>query len=176
MFQKIKEKLIVIYRFSLFAILILFHGEIAFAQSAATVQAVSKPRVHLVVMGGNDCPPCVAWRQFELPKLQKTEVFNAVTFDYVTKGIRSSVPSSIFLPANVKPYKELLDIANAGNPGSPQVALLVDGKVYDYYFGTRTAEVVEKMLLAASNGTPYPMEKRCLELQKNLVRSCAKPA
>ena len=26
--------------------------------------------VQLVWMGGNDCPPCVAWRRDELPKLQ----------------------------------------------------------------------------------------------------------
>ena len=126
-------------------------------------QADPNRPVHLIWMGGNDCPPCVAWRATELPKLKATEAFRESRFSYVVKSIRSTVPSATFLPEEVKPYKADLDAANNGRSGSPQAVLLVDGKVYDYFTGTRTAEQVEAMLKAARAGGAYPF-KRCLKL------------
>ncbi len=120
-------------------------------------------KVQLVWMGGNDCPPCVAWRKDELPKLQNLGEFKNVTFSYVTKVIRSTVPASIFLPQEVKPFKDKLDYASARRIGSPQAALLVDGEVFDYFHGTRSAEEIESMLFAVRTGTKYPF-KRCLKM------------
>lgn len=42
--------------------------------------AVDPPSIHIVYLGGPDCPPCVAWRATELPKLEKTTAFQSVKF------------------------------------------------------------------------------------------------
>ena len=102
------------------------------------------------------------WRRFELPKLEKTEVFSKIQFSYVIKGITSGVPSAMFLLGDVKPYKDMLDTASGGNSGSPQAALLVNGQIYDYWFGTRDAQQLEKMLLAILGTEKYPFE-RCVK-------------
>jgi hypothetical protein len=129
--------------------------------------------IHMVVMGGNDCPPCVAWRGLELPKLQQTAAFKAIRFSYVAKAVKSPVPSSMFLPDEVKPYKARLDEASSGRSGSPQVAIIVNGEIYDYYFGTRSAKEVEQMILAIKDGGKYPF-RRCLKRDKSA--QCAVPA
>jgi hypothetical protein len=128
-----------------------------FAQSP-----ISPPTIQLIWMGGNDYPPCVAWRKDELPKLQKSDEFKGVTFSYVTKVIRSTVPASFFLPPEVKPYKDKLDYASSGRGGSPQAAVIVNGEVFDYFHKTRSAAEIEAMLLAVRNNTKYPFE-RCLK-------------
>jgi hypothetical protein len=130
-------------------------------------------KVHIVYMGGNDCPPCRAWRATELPKLEKTEAFKRAQFTHVEKLIKSSVPPAFFLPAEVRPYKDQLDEASSGMIGSPQTAILVDGKVYDYYWGTRTAPEVERMLNSIYDGKPYPFE-RCVKRESQT--KCAKKA
>ncbi len=56
------------------------------------------PEIILVNMGGNDCPPCVSWRMFELPKLQATEAFRSITFVHVEKSIKSTVPPPLLPP------------------------------------------------------------------------------
>lgn len=125
--------------------------------------------VHLIYMGGNDCPPCVAWRKDELPKLKQAGVFQLVKFSFVTKSISSPVPARFFLPSEAKPHKEKLDLASNGISGSPQFAVFVNGEVFDYYTSTRPADFVEKMLVAAESDKPYPM-KRCLK--KDAFRTC----
>ena len=119
-------------------------------------------RILIVYMGGNDCPPCVRWRANDLPRLKTTEAFRSVAFSYVQKTIQSAVPPTMFLPDEVKPLKSQLDAASGGRGGSAQVAIVVDGQLYDYYFGVRSAEEVEQMILAIRNGTKYPFE-RCLK-------------
>lgn len=136
-------------------VLVGYDAPVAFAQSPASL-----PTVQLIWMGGNDCPPCVAWRKDELPKLQKSEEFKGITFSYVTKVIRSTVPASLFLPAEVKPYKDKLDYASSGRGGSPQAALIVNGEVFDYFHKTRSAAEIEAMLYAVRTNTKYPF-KRC---------------
>jgi hypothetical protein len=141
--------------------------------SALMAQAVGHPaNVHLIWMGGNDCPPCVAWRAQELPKLEQTEVFKTITFSYVPKTIKSSVPPAFFLPEIVKPLKAKLDTASAGRAGSPQAAVVVNGEVYDYFFGARSAQDMEQMLRAARDGGKYPFP-RCLRLDAGSSRRCA---
>ena len=135
---------------------------LAAASLAACAALAEPPKVHIIYMGGNDCPPCRAWRAQELPKLEKTEAFKRVKFSYVEKLIRSGVPPSIFLSSDVKPYKDQLDEASNGIVGSPQTAILVDGKVYDYYFGVRKAKDMERMLNAIHDGKAYPFA-RCLK-------------
>ena len=129
---------------------------------ARAQEAVVPSSVHFIWMGGNDCPPCVAWRQTELPKLQRSPEFSAIRFSYVTKAIRSPVPPSFFLPSEVKPYKDKLDFASSGRDGSPQAAVIVNGEVFDYFQGTRTAEEIESMLAAIRMGRPYPFD-RCIK-------------
>lgn len=142
----------------------------ALAQTPAKPQ--SAPSVHLVWMGGNDCPPCVNWRLFEKPKLDKSPYFQSIQFSYVIKVIRSPVPPRFFLPEDVKMYKERLDAASGGMTGSPQAALLVNGEVYDYFWGTRTAEEIEQMLVSVRTGSAYPFQ-RCVKRTQN--KSCASP-
>ena len=132
------------------------------------------PQIHLIYFGGPDCPPCVAWRQDELPKLEKTEAFKAIKFSYVRKTVGSSIPSSFFLPDEVKPYKDKLYYASSGRGGSPQAALMVNGEVYHYLVNVRTAEQYERMILAAQNGTEFPggrctrrgKDRECVEAVK----------
>jgi hypothetical protein len=114
------------------------------------------PKIHMVYMGGNDCPPCVAWRAFELPKLKTTDAFKSIQFSHVDKTIRSAAPPAFWLPEEVKPYKDKLDVAGNRRGGSAQTAILVNGEVYDYYWGTRTAEQIEKMIVSIQSKTKYP--------------------
>jgi hypothetical protein len=139
----------------------------------ALAQSPDPLAVHLVHMGGNDCPPCVAWRLNELPKLEQSEIFKSIQFSYVTKPIRSAVPASFFLPAEVKPLKDKLDIASGGGTGSPQGALIVGGEVVDYWFGARSAADIEDMIVAVKTGGKYPF-KRCV--QRGPKWSCVKAA
>lgn len=131
--------------------------------TSTEASAQTAPSVQFVWMGGNDCPPCVAWRKDELPKLEKSEEFKGIAFSYVNKVIRSSVPASFFLPAEVKPYKDKLDYASSGRGGSPQAALIVNGEVFDYFHKARSAVDIEAMLYAVRNNTKYPFS-RCLKV------------
>lgn len=144
---------------------ILSSAVLAASFMASAVQAA--PAIHIVYMGGPDCPYCVEWTRTELPKLRKTQAFQSIQFSSVTKLIRSPVPLSVFLPAEVKPYKDKLDKASGGLSGSPHFAVLVDGQIHDYFLGTRPAETFEKMIVSIQTGAPYPAdEPRCLQLGK----------
>lgn len=134
---------------------------LAFAAAAAMAQGTRPREIHIIYMGGDDCPPCVSWRINELPRLRQSEIFRAVRFTQVDKSIRSAVPPAWLLPDEVKPYKEQLDRAGGRNIGSPQTAILVNGKVYDYFRGARAAPDIENMLIAIRDGTPYPYP-RCV--------------
>lgn len=134
-------------------------------------------RVEMIYFGGNDCPPCVAWRGVELPKLKNMEAFRNVDFTHVYKTVMSTVPAESFLPDHVKPYKSKLDAASGSNRGSAQTAIVVDGEVFDYYYGTRTADDIAARLVAIKRGGAYPYE-RCLELRNgyNATRGqCVRP-
>lgn len=122
-----------------------------------------EPDVHIIWMGGADCPPCVAWRRDELPKLMTSTEFQRVKFTYVTKTIKSAVPIRFFLPDEIKPYKDKLDVASAGVTGSPQAAIMVNGEIYDYFRGVRTAKEFENMLGTIRTGGEYPF-KRCIKV------------
>jgi len=147
--------------------------DVQITRGAPAAAAHPSADIHMVVMGGNDCPPCVAWRGLELPKLRATPAFQSIRFSYVVKVITSSVPSAMFLPDEVKPYKAQLDDASSLRTGSPQVAILVDGRLYDYYFGTRSAEEVVQMIRAILDGGAYPFQ-RCLK--RGVDRQCRRPA
>lgn len=134
-------------------------------------------RVEMIYFGGNDCPPCVAWRGVELPKLKNMEGFRNVDFTHVYKTVMSTVPAESFLPDHVKPYKSKLDAASGSNRGSAQTAIVVDGEVFDYYYGTRSADDIAARLVAIKRGGAYPYE-RCLELRNgyNATRGqCVRP-
>jgi hypothetical protein len=131
-----------------------------FAAGLAGAQPAARD-IHLIHMGGDDCPPCVQWRSAELPKLQRTPVFASIRFSYVRKPVRGSVPAAHLLPEEVRPLKPLLDAASGGNTGSPQTAIVVDGRVHDYYFGARSAADMEQMLLAIRERSAYPFP-RCV--------------
>lgn len=132
------------------------------------------PDIHFIWMGGNDCPPCVSWRAIELPKLQRSEEFKGIRFSYVVKAIKSPIPSKVFLPPEVAPLKEKLDEASGGRAGSPKAALVVNGEVYDFFQGTRSAEQIVSMIQATRTGAKYPF-KRCLRAAAN-SRACDIPA
>ena len=152
-----------IYLASAIAVFTILHLNIANAQASADQKT---PKIHLVWMGGNDCPPCVAWRREELPKLEESSEFKSVQFSYVTKVIKSPVPPRIFLPSEVKPLMEKLDFASNGMAGSPQAALFVNGEIYDYFTGTRSAETILKMITAIKDDKPYPFS-RCIKISRS---------
>lgn len=146
-------------------------GALSLTGPVSSQQSATGTRdIHLIWMGGNDCPPCRVWRALELPKLKESSEFQQIKYSYVTKAIGSSVPSNMFLPAEVRPYKDLLDTASGGIPGSPQAAVIVDGQVYDYFRGVRSAEEIESMLKAIRTGGNYPFN-RCVRMSAQ-TRSC----
>ncbi len=146
-----------------------------FGQEAAPAAEPAAPAplsIHVVYMGGNDCPGCVAWRATELPRLQASPVFKRIRFSMVTKLLRATVPPTFFLPDEVKPLKAMLDQANGGFGGSPQVAVVVNGELRDYYFGTRSAAQIERMVRSLERARPYPFTA-CMKLNKS--GGCAEP-
>lgn len=148
------------------------------AVQTGTPSATPRPgKIQMIYFGGNDCPPCVAWRGLELPKLRATEMFRQVEFTHVYKSVMSTVPSGAFLPEHVRPFKEKLDVASSHNRGSSQTAIVVDGEVFDYYYGSRSADEIAPRLAAILAGGRYPFE-RCLELRNgfNATRGqCVRP-
>ena len=120
------------------------------------------PKIHIIWMGGDDCPSCREWRFKELPKLEQSPEFKKVKFTYVQKPIKSSVPARFFLPDDVAEYKDKLDKAGAGHAGSPQVAIMVNGELFDYFLIPRKAVDFEKMLVAIRTGAQYPFS-RCIQ-------------
>lgn len=120
------------------------------------------PKIHIIWMGGDDCPGCREWRTKELPKLEQSPEFKKAKFTYVQKSIKSAVPARFFLPDEVAVYKDKLDKASAGHAGSPQVAIMVNDEVFDYFWIPRKAVDFEKMLVAIHSGAQYPFS-RCLE-------------
>lgn len=142
----------------------MFRHAIAAFTLVLSPLAAAEPKIHIIYMGGNDCPPCRAWRAKELPKLETTTAFQKIRFTYVEKLIGSAVPPSMFLPSEAKPFKAQLDEAGNGLVGSPQTAVFVDGKIYDYYFGTRNAEQIETMIVTILQGSKYPFQ-RCVKRQ-----------
>jgi hypothetical protein len=149
-----------------------FLAAIVLVGTVRSVEAGNDPRTVIFVhMGGNDCPPCVAWRANELPKLQASEQFRKIRFAYVVKTIKAPVPPAAFLPPELRPFKDQLDFASGGRGGSPHQAFIVDGKVYDYWFGPKGAEEIEAAVTAILDGTRYP-HRRCLKRTGGGDRSC----
>lgn len=143
------------------------------AAPATPITAAFKASGHdtyLVYMGGNDCPPCRAWRGVELPKLRASPEFAYIKFFFVTKAVPASVPPAMFLPDEVRPFKAILDEASSGAPGSPQTAVIVDGKVYDYFYGARDASDIVRLLHAIRTDIPYPAG-RCKKMA-GIGRAC----
>ena len=138
------------------------------------LRPVDPSRIRFIHMGGNDCPPCVVWRGLELPKLEKSANFQQSKFSYVTKTIKSPIPSEIFLPAEVKPLKTKLEYASGGTSGSPHQVLIVNDEVYDYWFGARDAHVIEAKIASIINGTKYP-DERCTRMRSVAKGSCSNP-
>ena len=54
---------------------------VALAQAAPP-----QPDIHLIWMGGDDCPPCKAWRTTELPQLLAAPDFKGVRFSGYCSG------------------------------------------------------------------------------------------
>ena len=144
-------------------------GALAAAQAAA-----DKPVIDFVNMGGNDCPPCIAWRATELPKLQAMPEFRDMRYWHVVKSVPSTVPPGFFFPSEIKHLQPLLKEASSGATGSPQQAIVVNGKVVDYWFGTGKGDAADlaAMVRAIQQGKPLP-RRTCLQLETS--RSCKTP-
>lgn len=114
--------------------------------------------IDFVNMGGNDCGPCKSWRKLELPKLQAMPEYAHIRYHYVTKAINSAVPSAFFFPEASKHLQPALAEAGNGRTGSPQQAILVNGKVVDYWWGTGLgdAQVLAEIFRALHAGQPMP--------------------
>jgi hypothetical protein len=143
-----------------------------FAQAAKPAPATLV--IDIVHMGGNDCPPCVEWRRTELPKLQAAPEFKTIRFTHVTKSVRSAVPPALFFPSEVKHLQPVLKEASNGISGSPQQAILVNGKVVDYWFGAGKGEAdkLVAMVRAIQAGKTLP-RPTCQKLKTS--SSCQTP-
>ena len=140
------------------------------ATTTVSVSAQENQRIHIVYMGGIDCPPCNFWRATEYPKFATTDVFKRIRYTHVEKTIRSSVPPKFFLPQDVKHLKDKLDYAANGMSGSPHTVIMLDGEVFDYKWGTYSASELEERLLAIESGKPYSFP-RCV--QRRTQGACA---
>ncbi|TWO71003.1 hypothetical protein FN976_11795 [Caenimonas sedimenti] len=122
--------------------------------------------IDIVNMGGNDCPPCVTWRQTELPKLQAAPEFKSIRYTHVTKSITSAVPPGFFFPSGSQHLQPALKEASNGLSGSPQQAILVNGRLVDYWFGTGKGEAgkLVEMVRAIQEGKGLP-RPTCLKLK-----------
>lgn len=134
----------------------------------------SAKKVEFVAMGGNDCPPCVVWRAVELPKLQALPEWKMMNYHYVTKAIQTPVPSAAFFPAESRHLQPVLAEASNGWSGSPHQAIVVDGKVVDYWTGTYkgAAPDIAALVRAIHEGKPLP-RATCAQLDTRT--SCKKP-
>ncbi len=143
---------------------------------SSALQAQTQAQITLVHMGGNDCPPCVWWRGHDLPKLMASPVFSGVRYVYITKSIRSQVPPAFFFPADAKDLHAPLAEASGGQTGSPHQAILVNGKVVDYWWGSNkgSAEELLQIITALKADKPYP-RPACLKLDSSSARKCALP-
>ena len=143
---------------------LLFGFANAHGQSSSAIEPTQPiKRIHVVYFGGNDCPPCVAFRASEFPKFASSVEFSGVIWSNVTKSVGSAVPSSFFLPSEVKPLRDALLQATGGNAGSAQVVIFVDRKVHDVFWGSRDAGFYQKAVRSiTANSEPYPGE-RCTE-------------
>ncbi len=136
---------------SSFAFGLLANSQAQPASATTSTGPKREPDIHLVWMGGDDCPPCKSWRLHELPLLRSSPVFRAVRFIYVDKPVRSSVPPAQYLPQEIRPFKNKLDQASGGRIGSPQAFLLVSGEVYEFFREARYAADIIEMILEARN-------------------------
>ena len=127
-------------------------------------QAISLKRITFVHTGGNDCPPCRAWRATEFRKLEQSPLFKEIRYFYVSKAIESPFPPpEQFLPDDLRPLRAKLAHATGGRNGSPQQMLLVDGEVYDYWVGSPLdAEQILVRIAAIAKGNDYP-GRRCVQ-------------
>jgi hypothetical protein len=161
-----------LHRFSLIATTLLLPAAAAFAQQAPATPM----QIDLVAFGGNDCPPCMLWRGLELPKLQAMPEYKLLRYTHVTKSIQSPVPAAFFFPSEIRHLQPVLKEASNGYSGSPHQAILVNGKVVDYWFGTGSgksdAHAIAAVVRAIHDGTPMP-RKTCLKLKTQTT--CAEP-
>ncbi|HEY8359505.1 MAG TPA: hypothetical protein VIL30_18800 [Ramlibacter sp.] len=86
--------------------------------------------------------------------------WNMMTYHFVTKSVQTPVPAATYFPAESKHLQPALAEAGNGWGGSPQQAILVDGKVVDYWWGSATgkgsAADVAAMVRAIHEGKPLP--------------------
>jgi hypothetical protein len=124
----------------------------------AAAGAQQQVQIDFVNMGGNDCGPCKSWRKLELPKLQAMPEFAHIRYHYVTKSIKAPVPPAFFFPSESKHLQPALAEAGNGRTGSPQQAILVNGKVVDYWWGTGLgdAQALAEIIRTIKAGEAYP--------------------
>ena len=149
----------------------LFFAAVLACAPAFAGKRISPERIRFIQMGGDDCPPCRAWRAVELPRLQQSPGFGSIWFSYVVKRISSPVPPQAYLPYDIQHLKAKLDYASGGHASSPHQVIMVDDEVYDYWFGAEPAEPIEARIAALVNGTKYPY-RRCIKRSSLRNRSC----
>ena len=132
---------------------------------------IAPERIRFIQMGGDDCPPCRAWRAVDLPWLQQSPAFSSIWFSFVVKSIRSPIPPVAYLPYDVQHLKAKLDYASGGRAGSPHQVIVVDDEVFDYWFGASGAESIEARIAALVKGAKYPY-RRCIKRTGLKDRSC----
>ncbi|MBC5765119.1 hypothetical protein [Ramlibacter albus] len=100
------------------------------------------------------------WRATELPKLKKLPEFAQMRFTHVIKPIRATVPAADAFPPQIRHLQPVLAQAANGVTGSPQLAILADGKLVDYWIGISTsrsdASDIAATVRALMAGEPAP--------------------
>jgi hypothetical protein len=94
--------------------------------------------------------------------------FQYVRYTHVVKAIQSPVPAAFFFPSEIRHLQPALKEAAGGRSGSPHQAILVNGEVVDYWFGTNRSDPTElaAVFRALHDGT-RPQRKLCPHLERS---------
>jgi hypothetical protein len=103
--------------------------------SAQTATAQPLASIQMIYMGGSDCPPCVRGEPPNFPKLQQSQIFKSISFTYVPQA-RHGRSAADPVPAGRSQAIQGSDgrSERRHERNRPQVAIVVDGQLYDYYF------------------------------------------
>lgn len=98
------------------------------------------PEIDLIYFHSVSCPSCRLWEADELPKLQASPLWSSVKFTKIAKTIKAPLPGQFWWPkavAHLYPAVAEKFEASRIKGGTPLSALLIDGKVVSFGFGTR---------------------------------------
>jgi hypothetical protein len=136
-------------------------------------QAVQNGSVQLLFFGGSDCPVCRAWQAAHWPQWQASPEAKLAQFVFIDKTVKMDLNAIKFWPNLISPaLRQSLIKANGARRGSPQMALVVNGELVDFFYGPREASTLAAMVRGARGESLYP-SRPCLQLGPSAMDECS---